>query len=80
MSDLTVIYYTANKISDHFAAHTMRHLLTSIGDLPLITVSQMPMTFGENICVIGSSRDSNMVAPKIRAVNTRNTCSNIFDT
>ena len=51
MSDLTVIYYTANKISDHFAAHTMRHLLTSIGDLPLITVSQMPMTFGENICI-----------------------------
>ena len=36
--------------------------------------------FGENIRVIGSSRDSSIVAPKIRAVITRSTWSNIFDT
>ena len=51
MSDITVIYYTANKISAHFAENTLRHLLASVGDLPLISVSQAPMTLGENICV-----------------------------
>ena len=51
MSDITVIYYTANKISAHFAENTIRYLLASVGDIPLITVSQAPMTLGENICV-----------------------------
>jgi len=50
-SDLTVVYYTSNYISEHFFKHTMDALLNSIGDLPLITVSQKPMDIGENICV-----------------------------
>lgn len=51
MSDLTVIYYTANHISQLFARTIQHYLLGAIGELPLISVSQKPMNFGENICV-----------------------------
>ena len=51
MSDLTVIYYTSNLISDYFANNVRGRLLLSIGDLPLISVSQKPINFGENIYV-----------------------------
>jgi len=49
--DLTVIYYTANYISAHFFANTMKALLRAIDGYPLITVSQQPMDLGTNICV-----------------------------
>lgn len=51
MNDLTVIYYTANVISEHFAHNTQKQLLKAIGDLPLISVSKKPMDLGQNICV-----------------------------
>jgi len=51
MSDLTVIYYTANNISDYFAKNTQKQLLKAIGDLPLISVSKKPMDLGQNIVV-----------------------------
>lgn len=51
MSDITVIYYTANHIDDYFAENIRKNLLKSIGGLPLISVSQKPMGFGKNICV-----------------------------
>jgi len=50
-ADLTVIYYTANTISDYFAANINKQLLKAIGDLPLISVSKKPIDFGHNICV-----------------------------
>ena len=55
--DLTVIYYTANLISDYFADNVRKKLLEVLGDTPLISVSQKPIDFGENICVgeIGAS-------------------------
>ena len=49
--DITIIYYTANYISDWFYRHTINTLLEAIQDYPLITVSQKPMDLGENICV-----------------------------
>lgn len=49
--DLTVIYYTANVVSQHFASNTQKQLLEAIGDVPLISVSKKPMDFGQNICV-----------------------------
>lgn len=57
MSDLTVIYYTNNREKPKFAAAVMKTLLETIGDLPLITVSQKPMDVGQNICIgdVGSS-------------------------
>jgi hypothetical protein len=52
-NDLTVVYYTANYISDEFFENTWGALMLAIGDLPLITVSQKPMGHlgGRNICV-----------------------------
>lgn len=49
MNDITVIYYTANRISETFGNHLRRVLLEAIGDTPLICVSKKPMDFGENI-------------------------------
>lgn len=48
MSDLTCVYYTANAISDHFAQSTRKQLRAALGDLPLISVSQKPIDFGDN--------------------------------
>ena len=51
MNDLTIIYYTANHISDYFMANTKKQLIRAIGDAPIISVSQKPMKLGKNICV-----------------------------
>lgn len=51
MNDLTVIYYTSNLISDYFANNVRERLLLSTRGIPLISVSQKPITFGVNICV-----------------------------
>jgi hypothetical protein len=51
MGDLTVVYYTANHISDYFARHTQMALREAIGDAPLVSVSKKPMDFGRNIVV-----------------------------
>lgn len=52
MQDLTIIYYTANLISDFFADNVRRHLLqvTNMA-VPIISVSHKPIAFGHNICV-----------------------------
>jgi hypothetical protein len=53
MKDLTLIYYTSNKISDHFANMVRYHLWkhSSKKSIPIISVSQEPIGFGDNICV-----------------------------
>lgn len=57
MKDLTVIYYTSNWLDEHnpyFLANTKKQLLTAIGDLPMVIVSQKPTMFGNNsvnVCV-----------------------------
>ena len=55
--DITIIYYTANKISDYFFNNTKKQLLKSAGNISIISVSQKPIELGENICVgdIGQS-------------------------
>ena len=57
---LTVIYYTSNREDEAFESRIQETLLESIGDLPLISVSQKPIDFGENICVgdIGASAEN----------------------
>lgn len=57
MSDITVIYYTSNKEKEDFEAKIKGRLLKTIGNIPLISVSQKPIDFGENICVgdVGTS-------------------------
>jgi len=57
MNDITLLYYTANTIEETLAENVRKHLLFIKGDLPLISVSQKPLNFGQNICVgeIGKS-------------------------
>ena len=52
MNDLTVLYYTANRIDDGFATRVRQHLHQLVdGRLPIISVSQKRIDFGKNICV-----------------------------
>jgi len=57
MKDVTVIYYTSNREKEDFENKIKVKLLKSIGDTPLISVSQKPIVFGTNICVgdVGTS-------------------------
>lgn len=49
--DLTVIFYTANVAPIKFAEKIRDQLWKARGELPIISVSQKPMRFGQNICV-----------------------------
>ena len=52
--DMTIVYYTANVIPDHFMEFTKSELIKSAklaGDLPIVSVSHKPMDLGENIVV-----------------------------
>lgn len=51
MTDLTVLYYTANVLREPFAGNVRNVLLEAIGDTPLISISHQPMDFGKNIVV-----------------------------
>jgi len=52
MSDLTVVYITANEISETFAQNMRNHLVKAIGENPIIAVSRKPMdTIVKNIVV-----------------------------
>jgi len=50
--DLTIIFYTCNNIPENFALKIREQLLRATKNiLPIISVSQKPMKFGDNICV-----------------------------
>jgi hypothetical protein len=51
VNKVTVLYYTANREDETFEAKIRQKILENKGDLPLISVSQKPLDFGENICV-----------------------------
>lgn len=57
MKNVTVIYYTSNREADNFENKIKDELLETIGDTPLISISQKPINFGQNICVgdVGTS-------------------------
>lgn len=50
-NDVTVIYYTSNCENTVFEKNIMSSLKDAIGSKPLISVSQKPIDFGDNICV-----------------------------
>jgi hypothetical protein len=51
-NDLTLVYYTANRISDFFANNIRDHLAHYSGrGLPIISVSHKPIKLGQNICI-----------------------------
>jgi len=49
MNDITLVYYTANLVDQSFAERIRKELLAF--GLPIISVSQKPIDFGENYCV-----------------------------
>ncbi len=51
MTDLTVLYYTSNREDEKFEKNIRKNILKQKGNLPLISVSQKPIDFGQNICV-----------------------------
>lgn len=53
MKDLTVLYVTANEISDYFGNNMRQYLLDAINGAPIISISKKPMDFGENIVTAG---------------------------
>lgn len=55
--DLTVIYITANVISEGFAKNTQEQLVKAIDGWPLVSVSKKPMNFGTNIVVGDTPRN-----------------------
>lgn len=57
MKNVTVIYYTSNHEEEKFEKKIKGKLLGVIKDTPLISVSQKPIDFGQNICVgdVGTS-------------------------
>jgi hypothetical protein len=58
MNDITIVYYTANFINDYTGNAIREQLIKAKGNIPLISVSQKPIDFGQNICVgdIGRSQ------------------------
>ena len=58
MNDLTLLYCTASLIPEFTAEKIRSHLLkVTKGKYPIVSVSQKPLSFGQNICVgeIGQS-------------------------
>ena len=52
MSDITILYYTANSENKTFEANIIKNTLSLSNGLPIISVSQEPLEgFGKNICV-----------------------------
>lgn len=66
--DLTVIYLTANKHPERFAAYQQKVLAEAISDYPLVSVSRQPMDgFGENIVDTGEHSHINMYRQLVNA-------------
>jgi hypothetical protein len=58
MQDATILYYTSNRERQGFEERVKKNILKVRGDLPIISISQRPIDFGEkNICVgdVGAS-------------------------
>jgi len=53
----TILYYTSNKEDEVFEKKIRENILKQCGDIPIVSVSQKPIDFGQNICVgdVGSS-------------------------
>lgn len=48
---MTVVYYSSNREPESFEQKIQATILANMGNSHLISVSQKPMDFGENICV-----------------------------
>ena len=53
MNDLTILYYSTNRISKFFEENIINSLKEVVGDTPIISVTWKPMNLGENILFEG---------------------------
>lgn len=51
MKDISILYYTANKEPEYFMKRIQDKLRETVGDTRIISVSQKPMEFGDNLCI-----------------------------
>ena len=58
-NDITIVYYTANRISETFSLAVRQRLIDAAIYRPIISVSQKPMRFGQNI-VFASQEQSTL--------------------
>jgi hypothetical protein len=49
MNDLTILYITASNMPERWMKFQIGHLLKSIGDTPIISISRKPLNLGMNI-------------------------------
>lgn len=49
--DLTILFYSANQISDYFMSNVVSQLKKAVGDTPIVSVTHKPMKLGKNIVV-----------------------------
>ena len=49
--DITILYFTGNTKDSYFAEKIRQNILRYKGDLPIVSVSQKSLDFGQNICV-----------------------------
>ena len=48
-SNITLLYYTASRIPEKFGENVRQHLLETAKGKPIVSVSQKPLEFGDNI-------------------------------
>ena len=72
--EITVLYYTDNSLSEDIYSKCRKYLLLAAGGCPVVSVSQLPVDIGRNVCVgnIGRSFLSlyKQLAEGLRAVET----------
>ena len=67
MSDITIVYYTDNSLPPEFEVRCQRELAKSAQGKRIISVSQKPLDFGDNICLpfIGRNLRSLFLQPLV---------------
>jgi hypothetical protein len=75
MNDISIIYYTSNRIEELVGERIRQQLLITAQDIPIVSVSQKPLDFGQNICVgnIGVSKSNiyKQIYTGAKAANTK---------
>lgn len=73
MNDLTVLYITASETPERWAAFQLKHLLHSIGDSRIISVSRKPMDLGTNLLDTEPKSYWNIYTQMLRAAQLADT-------
>jgi hypothetical protein len=82
-SDITAVYYTSNVEDSVFEQRIREALAEAAGDTPIISVSQKPISLGNNICVgdMGASSQNGymQLLLGLNAARTKWVCTAVAD-